>query len=116
MANIITNLLKLTDYPFAYSLISLVLAMHGRGIDWDNAQVGTFVPLLTFIGLVATALAISDPFGNLIRLIIRTLGYHGYKFTFLRINDVLANFMDEIGFRYFFDRHCIVNKMDDSPS
>ena len=71
MANIINNLLKLTDYPFAYSVAGLVLSMSGQASIWQNPSVNTILPFVTLAGLLATSLTITDPFGNLLRFVLK---------------------------------------------
>lgn len=67
----LTNLVKLTDYPFVYSLVGLLLAMSGHRINLDSVSFSTIGPLITIIGLFATILSIGDPFGNLLRFGIK---------------------------------------------
>jgi hypothetical protein len=64
MANIVNNLLKLTDYPFAYSVAGLVLSMSGQAGIWQNPSVSAAIPFVTLARLLATSLSITDPFGR----------------------------------------------------
>lgn len=69
--NFLSNVVKLSDYPFAYSLVGLILLITGHKIDWANANPSEFIPLITLIGVLGTTLSIIDPFGNLLRYIIK---------------------------------------------
>jgi hypothetical protein len=71
MANVVDNLLKLTDYPFAFSLTGLVLSISGQQSIWSNPSLSVVVPFITLAGLLATSISITDPFGNLIRFVVR---------------------------------------------
>ena len=88
---IVTNLVKLTDYPFVYSMVGLFLAMNGHRLNLESLSFSTIGPLITVIGLFATLLSIVDPFGNLLRFIIR----RGAPVIFLRRTDSYKTFWIE---------------------
>lgn len=69
MVEIVNNLLKLTDYPFAYSFVTLLLSMSGHPIDLTD--ITRYIPIFLIMGLIGTALSIIDPLGNAIRLLAR---------------------------------------------
>jgi hypothetical protein len=68
MVEIVSNLLKLTDYPFLYSFAGFLLLVTGHGPK--SSDITTFVPLLVIVGLFGTALSITDPIGHLIQYIL----------------------------------------------
>ena len=70
LANILINVAKLTEYPFAYSFTAIVLTFAGQSIDWYNFDIVDIAPTMTLIVVLATVLSISDPFGSIIRKII----------------------------------------------
>jgi hypothetical protein len=70
MANVVSNLLKLTDYPFSFSFIGLLLSFGGVGNPWQNQSL--IVPFVTLAGLFATGLSVTDPFGKPDTLYSRT--------------------------------------------
>jgi hypothetical protein len=67
----VENLLKLTEFPFSYSLLGIFVLLGGQHIDLSNISYIQFAPLLVLIGFLATTLSITDPFGRLLRLIGR---------------------------------------------
>jgi hypothetical protein len=72
MGEFTQNLLKLTEFPFSYSLMGLLALIFGQGtnlVDLSSAKIG---PLLILMGFVATTLSICDPMGALQRRIIKT--------------------------------------------
>lgn len=71
MGEITQNLLKLTEFPFSYSLLGLLALIFGQGIDLQNLSFKQIGPLLILIGFVATTLSICDPMGALQRRLIR---------------------------------------------
>jgi hypothetical protein len=77
MVNVLSNLVKLADYPFAYSLVGQLLLINGHKIDWKNPDLTVLGPLIPLIGILATTLSITDPFGNILRLVLRQ-GYAAY--------------------------------------
>ena len=71
LVSIKEDLIKLTDFPFAYSITGLVLVMvFQTKIDWTN-PLEEYLPLLFFVGLIGTIISITDPFGRLTKLLIR---------------------------------------------
>jgi hypothetical protein len=67
--------LKLVDFPFSYSMIGTLFLQSGRPIIVEGSAPAQFVPPLFLTVRLGTALAIVDPVGRLIRLLI-----HGPKF------------------------------------
>jgi hypothetical protein len=59
------NLLKLTEFPFSYSLIGLLALIFGEGLSPGEDPLIRLGPLLILMGLVATVLSITDPIGAL---------------------------------------------------
>jgi hypothetical protein len=86
------NLLKLTEFPFSYSLISLLVLISGGGGLFEDASLEKLGPLLILMGFVATTLSITDPIGALQKL------YLGSLISGLRSRDKLA-FLIFIQFR-----------------
>lgn len=69
MGNLVTNLVKLTDYPFIYSLSGLyLLATRGHTVD-----LSTIGPVMVIVGVIGTALTVIDPFGQLIKFLMGIL-------------------------------------------
>jgi hypothetical protein len=64
------NLLKLTEFPFSYSLIGLLALISGQGINPEQLSFAQVGPLLILMGFVATTLSIVDPVGVFQRKII----------------------------------------------
>jgi hypothetical protein len=66
MGTFTDNLLKLTEFPFSYSLIGLLAFIIYRhsllGLDIEQ-----LAPLLILMGFVATTLSITDPIGALLK-------------------------------------------------
>jgi hypothetical protein len=62
MGEFTQNLLKLTDFPFSYSLLTLIAQISGHEIT---------APLLLLMGFFATTLSICDPIGHIQRPIIK---------------------------------------------
>jgi hypothetical protein len=70
MAKISENLLKLADFPFSYSLVGgLFIILTGENINLSNITSSEYLPLLTIMSFLGTALTICDPFGRLIKII-----------------------------------------------
>jgi hypothetical protein len=70
MGEFTQNLLKLTEFPFSYSLMGLIALIFGQGINpKDFSQIG---PLLILTGFLATTLSVCDPVGALQRVIIKS--------------------------------------------
>jgi hypothetical protein len=65
MGSLGDNLLKLTEFPFSYSFIGLLLLISGGGGLFEDASLERIGPLLILMGFVATTLSISDPVGRL---------------------------------------------------
>jgi hypothetical protein len=64
MGTFTDNLLKLTEFPFSYSFIGvLVLIAGGKGFLDEEASLANLGPLLILMGFVATTLSIIDPVG-----------------------------------------------------
>ena len=74
MVQLLSNLIKLTEYPFAYSFIGLILAMSGHRINIESPDLSTLGPIITLVGIFATVLSITDPFGNFLKFLLRRLG------------------------------------------
>lgn len=72
MGEFTQNLLKLTDYPFSYSLISLLALMVGYGDKPDEFSFDVIGPLFVLMGFVATTLSICDPIGVLQRTLLKS--------------------------------------------
>jgi hypothetical protein len=71
MASIKEDLIKLTDFPFAYTSVGLILVItFGTKIDWTN-PLEEYLPILFFVGIIGTIISITDPFGKLTKLLIR---------------------------------------------
>ena len=72
MGEFTQNLLKLTEFPFSYSLIGLLALIFGQetslGDELSFARLG---PILILMGFVATALSICDPVGAIQRRLIK---------------------------------------------
>ena len=66
MGTFTDNLLKLTEFPFSYSLISLLtLILLGEGLLEQPPE--RLAPLLILMSFVATTLSMTDPIGVLIK-------------------------------------------------
>jgi hypothetical protein len=78
MGTFTDNLLKLTEFPFSYSFISLI-AFISFGESFLNQPIARLGSLLILMGFVATTLSITDPIGALQRALLRDwkrrLGY-----------------------------------------
>jgi hypothetical protein len=71
LVNIKEDLIKLTDFPFAYSLTGLIIFMtFHKKIDLGNLPLNEFLPVLVFVGIIGTIISITDPFGRLTKLFI----------------------------------------------
>jgi hypothetical protein len=82
-----------------------VLVIYVQEVDWNDLQFGEFLPLLTLTGVVATTLAITDPFGHLIRFIVYLLStLRKYHDSFLRVNEEVSRLLSIIGDSYIKDR------------
>jgi hypothetical protein len=71
MGEFTQNLLKLTEFPFSYSLLGMIALIFGHGINLENPSFTEVGPLLILMGFVATTLSICDPIGALQRWIIK---------------------------------------------
>jgi hypothetical protein len=71
MGEFTQNLLKLTEFPFSYSLIGLLALIFGHGTILEELSFAKIGPLLILIGFVATTLSICDPVGAIQRQIIK---------------------------------------------
>jgi hypothetical protein len=81
MGEFTQNLLKLTEFPFSYSLLGLLSLIFGQGINSEELSIAKFGPLLILMGFVATTLSVCDPLGALQRLVTE------FKFRILRISN-----------------------------
>ena len=64
---LVENLLKLTDYPFSYSLVGvLFFIFFSESISSYVLRI-EFLPILSIIGVFGTALVITDPFGRIVK-------------------------------------------------
>lgn len=86
------NLLKLTEFPFSYSLIGLLVLVSGGGTLFEDASLEKIGPLLILMGFVATTLSITDPIGALQKfflerhnIIRRTIRYHIFNHHKIRV-------------------------------
>jgi hypothetical protein len=80
MGEFTQNLLKLTEFPFSYSLIGLLSLIFGQGTNLEELSFNQIGPLLILIGFVATTLSICDPIGAVQRLIIKGRELRMFKF------------------------------------
>jgi hypothetical protein len=71
MGEFSANLLKLTEFPFSYSLIGLLALIFGEGINLEELSFAKIGPILILIGFMATTLSVCDPVGAFQRLIIK---------------------------------------------
>jgi hypothetical protein len=74
MGEFTQNLLKLTEFPFSYSLMGLLVLIFGQDTSPEDFSLDKFGPLLILTGFVATTLSICDPVGAAQRLIIKGQG------------------------------------------
>jgi hypothetical protein len=74
MGEFTQSLLKLTEFPFSYSLIGLLALIFGHGTNLEELSFAKIGPLLILMGFVATTLSICDPIGTLQRRIIKGKG------------------------------------------
>jgi hypothetical protein len=71
LANIKENLIKLSDYPFTYSVLgSIFVIVFKTNISTVNTSFNEFIPVLIFIGIIGTIISIIDPFGRLTKHIL----------------------------------------------
>jgi hypothetical protein len=62
------KLLKLSEFPFSYSLIGIIVfALRGKPIDLEHLPFAEVAPFIILLGFLATTLTITDPFGRLLR-------------------------------------------------
>jgi hypothetical protein len=71
MGEFTQGLLKLTEFPFSYSLMGLLALIFGHGINLGELSFAKIGPLLILMGFVATTLSICDPIGAIQRVIIK---------------------------------------------
>ena len=67
------NIIKLTDYPFIYSVLGSIFIMSfHKNINPINTNnpFNEFVPILIFIGIFGTIFSIIDPFGRSVKYVI----------------------------------------------
>jgi hypothetical protein len=67
------TLLKLTEFPFSYSLIGLLALIFGNGLNLEEGSLDKLGPLLILMGFIATTLSITDPIGALQKLFLLDL-------------------------------------------
>ena len=65
------SLLKLSDFPFSYSLISLLTLIIGHSEGFEKFSLNEIGPLLVLMGFVATTLSICYPLGTIQRTLLR---------------------------------------------
>jgi len=78
------TILKFTDYPFAYSLIAILLHVGGIGIfpEGTNIISEESILFLALAGTIGTTLAITDPLGRAVKhysLWIQKISFNFYK-------------------------------------
>ena len=79
------NIIELTDYPFTYSFIGLIILIRtGNKFDITQIDIQNYLPFLVLIGVFGTILSIIDPFGNIIR-------FYLYRYRKDRIEIFLSN-------------------------
>ena len=91
MTKFTENIIKLTDYPFTYSFIGLVIFI-GTGNKFDITQIDVqnYLPFLVLIGVFGTILSIIDPVGNSIRFYLYRYKKEGIKIFSSNVNDWLS--------------------------
>jgi hypothetical protein len=87
------NLLKLTEFPFSYSLLGLLALIFGQGINVEELSFSKLGPLLILMGFVATTLSICDPVGALQRKILVGIGKLKEMEVAMRANNLLSVFI-----------------------
>src|SRR4029078_3891037 len=95
MVNILTNLVKLSDYPFAYSLAGLLLIINGHPLNLKDLS--SFFPLISIVGIGATTLTIIDPIGHLIRFILKNSFLIDYVYTVDRLDKYISTWRSVFG-------------------
>lgn len=71
MTNFKENVIKLTDYPFIFSIVgSLFVMIFDKKLYSFNTPFNELVPVLIFIGIIGTIISIIDPLGRFIKKII----------------------------------------------
>jgi len=86
------KIIKLTDYPFSYSLLALIMLI-ATGSRFDVTQpdfIKNYLPFIVLIGLFGTLLAILDPAGNLIRFYLYREKIEGIKIFLSNIDHWLS--------------------------
>jgi hypothetical protein len=82
MGEFTQNLLKLTEFPFSYSLMGLLALIFGQETSLgDELSFARLAPLLILMGFVATTLSICDPVGTIQRRLIKRPELHLRVFT-----------------------------------
>lgn len=101
--NIKENLIKITDYPFTYSVTgSIFIIFFHKNITPVNTPFTDYIPVLIFIGIIGTIIAIVDPFGRLTKLILRTFKVTRYS-TFRILSTSWINYeIDKIVSTFYF--------------
>jgi hypothetical protein len=72
MGTFTDNLLKLTEFPFSYFFISLLLLV-SYGESFLNQPIESLDPLLILMGFVATTLSMTDPIGGIQKIWLKAL-------------------------------------------
>jgi hypothetical protein len=76
-----TNLIKLTNYPFSYSILT-IMTIWTKNLLPSQELLPALIPVLGIAGFVGTFLAATDPLGRLIKCSIRiSLWLKGIKIT-----------------------------------
>lgn len=71
MTKFFENLIKLTDYPFSYSFIPLlILILSNKKFDIFQVEFQEIWPFFVIIGIFGTLLTTIDPLGTLIRFLL----------------------------------------------
>jgi hypothetical protein len=84
MGEFTQNLLKLTEFPFSYSLMGLLALIFGQGINLEELSYAKVGPLLILVGFVATTLSICDPVGAFQRFVLKGTVRRWYDYPVLR--------------------------------
>lgn len=100
MGEFTQSLLKLTEFPFSYSLIGLLALIFGQGLGLDELSFAKIGPLLILMGFVATTLSICDPVGAIQRRIIKGRELRWWNFS--NAKDLIDSYIfgDWMGFLF----------------
>jgi hypothetical protein len=72
MGSFVDNLLKLTEFPFSYSFISLLTFMIFGESILEDATLEKIGPFLILMGFVGTTLSITDPIGRIQKIYLKS--------------------------------------------